>query len=64
MRTNIDLDETLIEQAMIVTGLRTKKATIEEALRLIIRAHRQRQAIEDLRGLGWDGDLAGMREDP
>jgi Arc/MetJ family transcription regulator len=61
MRTNIDLDETLVEQAMAVTGQRTKKAAIEEALRRLIRAHEQKQAIEDLRGLGWEGDLDAMR---
>jgi Arc/MetJ family transcription regulator len=61
MRTNIDLDDTLLAQAMAATGLHTKKATIEEALRRVIRAHQQRQAIEDLRGLGWEGDLDGMR---
>jgi len=31
-------------------------------LRLIIRLHDQRQAFEDLRGIGWDGDLDAMRE--
>jgi Arc/MetJ family transcription regulator len=61
MRMNIDLDETLVEQAMAVTGQRTKKAAIEEALRRLIRAHEQKQAIEDLRGLGWEGDLDAMR---
>jgi Arc/MetJ family transcription regulator len=63
MRTNIELDDALVAQAMAVTGLHTKKATIEEALRRIIRAHQQRQAIEDLRGLGWEGDLDAMRAD-
>jgi Arc/MetJ family transcription regulator len=61
MRTNIDLDNALVEQAMAATGLRTKKAAIEEALRRLVRAHEQRQAIEDMRGLGWDGDLDDLR---
>jgi Arc/MetJ family transcription regulator len=61
MRTNIDLDDALVEQAMIVTGQRTKKGAIEEALRRLVQAHEQRQAIADLRGLGWDGDLDAMR---
>lgn len=63
MRTNIDLDDTLVEQAMVATGQRTKKGAIEEALRRLVRAHEQRQAIEDLRGLGWEGDLDEMRAD-
>jgi Arc/MetJ family transcription regulator len=52
MRTNIDLDDSLVEQAMAVAGQRAKKAVVEEALRRLIRAHEQKQAIEDLRGLG------------
>jgi Arc/MetJ family transcription regulator len=63
MRTNIDLDDTLVEQAMVATGQRTKKGAIEEALRRLVRAYEQRQAIEDLRGLGWEGNLDEMRAD-
>jgi Arc/MetJ family transcription regulator len=62
MRTNIEIDDTLIAEAMKATGLPTKKATVEEALRRLVRRHRQRQAIADLAGQGWDGDLDGMRE--
>ena len=61
MRTNIDLDETLIREAMAVTGLPTKKATIEAALRLLVQSGRQKDAIRDMRGLGWEGDLDEMR---
>lgn len=61
MRTNIDLDDELLAEAMAATGLRTKKAAIEEALRRLVRAEQQRRAIEDMRGLGWDGDLDAMR---
>ena len=63
MRTNIDLDDTLVQQAMAATGQRTKKGAIEEALRRLVRAYEQRQAIEDLRGLGWEGELDAMRAD-
>jgi Arc/MetJ family transcription regulator len=62
MRTNIELDERLIEEAVAVTRLRTKKATIEEALRRLIRAERQKEAIAEMRGLGWGGDLGASRE--
>ena len=61
MRTNIDLDEALIREAMAVTGLPTKKATIEAALRLLVQGGRQKDAIRDMRGLGWEGDLDEMR---
>ncbi|MGA9867690.1 MAG: type II toxin-antitoxin system VapB family antitoxin [Acetobacteraceae bacterium] len=60
MRTNIDLDDALIAEAMAITGLSTKKATVEEALRRLVRNNRQREAIEDMRGMGWEGDLDTM----
>lgn len=62
MRTNIELDDKLIAEAMAASGLKTKKATIEEALRALVRRHRQNKAIADLAGIGWDGDLDAMRE--
>lgn len=45
MRTNIDIDDTLLAEAMTLTGLSTKKATVEEALRRLVRHHRQRDAL-------------------
>ena len=54
MRTNIDLADTLVSEAMKVTGLGTKKAVVEEALRRLVRAAEQSQAIADMAGLGWD----------
>lgn len=62
MRTNIELDDALIAEAMEITGLTTKKATVEEALRRLVRQHRQKQAIADLKGLGWEGDLETLRQ--
>ncbi len=62
MRTNINIEDSLIAEAMAATGLPTKKATVEEALRRLVRHHRQQEAIRDMAGLGWDGDLDAMRE--
>lgn len=62
MRTNIEIDDDLIKEAMAATGLSTKKATVEEALRRIVANHRRKQAIADMAGLGWEGDLDAMRE--
>lgn len=62
MRTNIELDDELMAQAMEATGLSTKKATVEEALRQIVLNYRRRQGMENLRGIGWEGDLETMRE--
>lgn len=63
MRTNIELDDELLAEAMKATGLPTKRATVEEALRLIVRQHRQHRALEELAGLGWEGDFEAMRQD-
>jgi Arc/MetJ family transcription regulator len=62
MRTNIELDDDLVAEAMTASGLRTKKATIEKALRAFVNGHRRRAAIDSLSGIGWDGDLAAMRQ--
>jgi Arc/MetJ family transcription regulator len=62
MRTNIDLDDKLISEAMLATGLSTKRATVEEALRILVQMHRQKAAIKNMSGLGWEGDLAAMRQ--
>ncbi|WID98308.1 type II toxin-antitoxin system VapB family antitoxin [Bosea vestrisii] len=63
MRTNIELDDDLLAEAMEATGLPTKRATVEEALRILVREHHARRALRDLMGLGWEGDLDEMRTD-
>jgi Arc/MetJ family transcription regulator len=63
MRTNIEIDDKLLKEAMKATGQKTKKATVEEALRLIVKRAGQRQALEELRGMGWEGNLDEMRND-
>ncbi|PPQ40170.1 type II toxin-antitoxin system VapB family antitoxin [Rhodopila globiformis] len=62
MRTNIDIDDNLLTEAMAATGLPTKKATVEEALRRLVQSARRRKALADMAGLGWEGDLDAMRE--
>jgi Arc/MetJ family transcription regulator len=63
MRTNIDLDDALIAEAMEITGLSTKKATVEKALRDLVRIHRQMRALDALEGTDWEGNLDEMRTD-
>jgi Arc/MetJ family transcription regulator len=63
MRTNIEIDEKLMEDAMKASGLNTKKATVEQALKLVVRLKKQ-EKIRSLRGkLKWEGDLDKMRID-
>jgi len=58
MRTNIDIDDRLMRQAMRASGARTKRAVVEAGLRLLIRTQAQ-TGIRRLRGkIAWDGDLA------
>lgn len=62
MRTNIDIDDDLMRNAMEATGLRTKKETVEEALRTLVRQRSAHQALLALRGkVEWEGDLDQMR---
>ncbi|HLH11523.1 MAG TPA: type II toxin-antitoxin system VapB family antitoxin [Methylovirgula sp.] len=62
MRTNIDIDDELLSQAMAAAGLSTKRATVEEGLRLLVRVRKQAKALAALKGLGWEGDLNEMRQ--
>ena len=63
MRTNIVLDDELVAEAMRRTGIKTKRAVVEEALRMLIRLKRQEEILA-LRGkLHWEGDLDEMRRD-
>ncbi len=61
MRTNIEIDDQLMETAMKRSGAKTKRATVEEALRLLIQIHGQ-TSIRRLKGkIRWDGDLSRSR---
>jgi Arc/MetJ family transcription regulator len=63
MRTNIVIDDTLMERALTLSGLNTKKAVVEAALKLFIQIQQQ-AALRELRGkLQWEGDLEQMRLD-
>ena len=61
MRTNIVLDDKLMNKAMRVSGLKTKRAVVEAALRLLVDTKAQ-TGIRRLRGkIAWDGDLDESR---
>lgn len=61
MRTNIVIDDELMENAIKASGLTTKKEVVEQGLRLLIKREEQ-QGVRKLRGkLKWEGDLDEMR---
>ena len=63
MRTNVVIDDALMNDAKLVSGLKTKRETIESALRLLIKVKSQ-SFIKKYHGkLRWDGDLESMRRD-
>lgn len=61
MRTNIVLDDKLIERAQKLTGIKTKREVVHEALRTLILL-REQSEIRSLRGqLKWEGNLHEQR---
>ncbi len=49
MRTNIDIDDDLIAEAQQLTGIRTKRGVVDEALRALI-AEKRRRPLSELVG--------------
>jgi Arc/MetJ family transcription regulator len=60
-RTNIDLDDELVAEAMRRYGLRTKKEVVDLALRRLVGPRLSPEFLEGLEGIGWEGDLDEMR---
>ncbi len=63
MRTNIVIDDKLMDRTLRATGLKTKREAVELGLRTLLRLSQQEQ-IRRFRGkLDWQGDLDAMRID-
>jgi len=63
MRTNIVIDDELMQMTLRTTGLKTKREAVEEGLRTLVRLRKQAE-IRQFRGkLHWQGDLDAMRRD-
>jgi len=63
MRTNIVIDDKLMDEALKVTGAKTKREAVELGLKTLVRLKRQ-ERIRGFRGkLHWHGDLDEMRTD-
>ncbi|MEW8525383.1 MAG: type II toxin-antitoxin system VapB family antitoxin [Candidatus Thiodiazotropha endolucinida] len=61
MRTNIEIDDKLMDDVLKATGLKTKKDAVELGLKTLIKLNKQ-ENIKKLRGkLQWTGDLDDMR---
>jgi hypothetical protein len=54
MATNLDIDPRLIDQALAVSGERTKKAAVTRALQEFIARRRQKRVLELMGQLEWD----------
>jgi Arc/MetJ family transcription regulator len=62
MRTNIDIDDALMERALQVTGLTSKRAAVNAGLKLLLEVHDQQDILELAGKVHWEGDLDAWRE--
>lgn len=63
MRTNMEMDDPLMSDALRLTGAQTQREAVEMGLRTLLRLRRQEE-IRRFRGkLQWGGDLDAMRAD-
>ena len=61
-RTNIVLDEDLVEAGLNATGLKTRKELVDFALRDLLRRESQKKILELKGTIRWEGDLSEMRK--
>jgi Arc/MetJ family transcription regulator len=61
MRTNIEIDDKLMTEAMKASGAATKKAAVEEGLQLLVRIRGQEGIAKWFGKVEWDGDLEWSR---
>ena len=63
VRTNIVIDDALMEEALKASGAKTKREVVELGLKTLVRLRKQ-ERIRATRGkLNWEGDLEAMRTD-
>jgi len=62
MRTNVIINDNLIDEALRLTGSRTKREVVDLALRKLVQLERQRQVIALEGAIEWEGDLDEMRK--
>jgi Arc/MetJ family transcription regulator len=62
VRINIEIDDTLMAEAQKASGQATKKQTVQQALRLMIRLRRQQGVDVAFGKYRWRGNLARSRK--
>jgi len=62
LRTNIELDEDLVDEAMKLTHIRTKKDLVNFAIRELVNKARRKRILELEGKVEWVGDLRDMRK--
>jgi Arc/MetJ family transcription regulator len=62
MRTNIEISDELIEEALRISRLKTKRAVVEAGLRILIRLKRQEDILHLAGKVQWDGNLDESRQ--
>jgi Arc/MetJ family transcription regulator len=62
MRTNIEIDDKLLQDALRVTGLKTKRAVVEAGLRMLLRLKRQESILSLAGKVHWEGNLDESRQ--
>jgi len=61
-RTNIELDDKLVEKAMRLTGAQTKREVVNIALRRLVEKGNLYRAVRRLKGkVAWEGDIDAWR---
>jgi Arc/MetJ family transcription regulator len=60
-RTNIEMNDQLVREAQGLTGLKTKRAVVEQALELLVRMEKRKGLLRYYGRGVWEGDLRAMR---
>ena len=63
MRTNIEIDDKLMKDALKATGVKTKREAVELGLKTLVQLRAQEKARELKGKIAWEGDLSAMRTD-
>ena len=62
MRTNIEIDDELMREALRLSGFKTKRAAVEAGLKALIRLNRQKKTLDLAGKVHWEGNMDESRE--